>query len=86
MEIPKELLPYLLGQKKDASSLQDSLFRISITFAVLVTVSTVLRVWVRMRLVRNIGLDDGTFSIKLGRGPCYSLWRDTVTRADSVQS
>jgi hypothetical protein len=58
MEIPKELLPYLLGQKKDDSSLQESLFRISITFAVLVTVSTTLRLWVRVRMIRNVGSDD----------------------------
>ena len=58
LEIPKELLPYLLGQKKDDSSLQDSLFRISITFAVLVLVSTALRLWVRVRMLRAVGLDD----------------------------
>lgn len=69
MEIPKELLPYLLGQKKDYSSLQESLFRISITFAVLVTVSTALRLWVRLRMIRNVGSDDST-PPSHGKGHC----------------
>jgi hypothetical protein len=58
-KIPPELLPYLLGEKEDYSSLQDSILRISITFAVLVAVTTALRFWVRFRMLRAVGLDDG---------------------------
>lgn len=70
-QVPPELLPYLLGEKKDNSSLQDSILRISISFAALVVFTTALRFWVRFRMLRAVGLDDGiyvpTFQILINR-------------------
>lgn len=62
-QIPPELLPYLLGTKKDDSSLQDSILTISVTFAVLVVVTASLRFWVRFKMLRAVGIDDGNFEI-----------------------
>ena len=58
-QIPAELLPYILGTKKNDTSLEHSILTISVTFAILVLVTAGLRFWVRFRMLRAVGLDDG---------------------------
>jgi hypothetical protein len=56
--VPPELLPYLLGQKTDYSSYQDSIIKVNVVFISLMILTTGLRFWVRFRMVRAAGLDD----------------------------
>jgi hypothetical protein len=57
--IPAELLPYLTGQLHDYSSLQDSIYKINITFAILVIITLGMRIYVRYFMIRAAGFDDG---------------------------
>jgi hypothetical protein len=57
--VPPSLLPYLFGEKKDYSSLQDVLIRVNVVFIVLVVSAAGLRFFVRFRMLRSAGLDDG---------------------------
>jgi hypothetical protein len=58
-QVPPELLPYLLGEKEDFSSLQHSIIKVNIIFITLIVITTALRFWVRFRMLRAVGLDDG---------------------------
>lgn len=60
-QIPQELLPYLLGEKTDYSSLQDSIIRVNVVCIALIVVTTSLRFYVRFRMLRSAGLDDCSF-------------------------
>ena len=62
-QIPPELLPYLMGEKEDYSSLQGSILKINITFVTLILITTALRFWVRFRMLRAVGLDDGKMGL-----------------------
>ena len=72
VEIPPSLLPYLLGEKTDYSSLQQSLLIVNIVFIVTIVVTTGLRVIVRYQ-IRAGGLDDGKHPIGSLRMPTYFL-------------
>jgi hypothetical protein len=56
--IPESLVPYLTGQLKDDSSVQDTVFKFNITFAVLVAIAVGLRMVVRFGIIRAAGIDD----------------------------
>ncbi|KAH8600186.1 hypothetical protein B0O99DRAFT_682631 [Bisporella sp. PMI_857] len=56
--IPPSLLPYLLGEKTDYSSLQQSLVKVNIVFMVTIILTTGLRFIVRCHMLRAAGLDD----------------------------
>jgi len=57
-EIPPDLLPYLLHEKTDDSTLQPSVLKVNIVFIVVIIVATSLRFTVRFRMLRSAGLDD----------------------------
>ena len=59
LPIPESLIPYLTGQLKDYSSVQESVFIFNVIFAALVTVAATLRMVVRFYVIRAAGLDDG---------------------------
>ena len=56
--VPESLIPYLTGQLKDDGSVQDTVFRFNITFAVLVALAVGLRMVVRFGIIRAAGTDD----------------------------
>lgn len=56
--IPPDLIPYLLGQKKDYSSVQSSIITVNVIFVTLICLTTGLRFWVRFGMLRAAGLDD----------------------------
>lgn len=58
--VPPDLIPYLLGEKKDYSSVQGSIITVNVTFLTLICLTTGLRFWVRFGMLRAAGLDDGT--------------------------
>jgi hypothetical protein len=70
--IPESLLPYLTGQLKDYSSLQDAVFKVNIIFMTLVIISAALRMFVRFWLLRAAGIDDGKSLIYA----CIDIWAD----------
>jgi hypothetical protein len=57
-QIPSSLLPYLLGEKTDYSTLQPSLLKINIIFLIVTIFVAGLRFIVRMYILRATGLDD----------------------------
>ncbi len=57
--IPASLLPYLTGAKKDFSSLSSSVLAVNCIFIPLVIITAALRLWVRVHMIRAVGLDDG---------------------------
>jgi hypothetical protein len=57
-EIPPSLLPYLLHEKTDDSTLQPLLLKVNIVFVIVVIFATSLRFTVRFRMLRSAGLDD----------------------------
>lgn len=59
LTIPDNLVPYLTGELKDDSSVQDAVFKVNIAFAVLVAIAIGLRMVVRFGIIRAAGLDDG---------------------------
>lgn len=58
LPVPDSLIPYLTGQLKDDSSIQHTVFKFHITFAVLVIMTAGLRMVVRFGIIRAAGLDD----------------------------
>ena len=58
MSIPASLLPYLLGEEKDYSTLQPSLIRVNIIFIVAIILTSGLRFVVRFHMLRSAGVDD----------------------------
>ena len=59
--IPPSLLPYLTGSKKDYSTVQGSIIKVNAVFLPLVILSTGSRLFVRFRMLRAAGLDDGRY-------------------------
>jgi hypothetical protein len=59
--IPPSLLPYLTGSKKDYSTVQGSIIKVNAIFLLLVILSTGSRLFVRFRMLRAAGLDDGQY-------------------------
>lgn len=57
-EIPPSLLPYLLHEETDDSTLQPSILKVNIVFIVTIVVATSLRFTVRFHTLRSAGLDD----------------------------
>ena len=57
--IPPSLLPYLTGSKKDYSAVQGSIINVNAIFLPLVILGTGSRLFVRFRMLRAAGLDDG---------------------------
>lgn len=57
--IPPSLLPYLTGSKKDYSTVQDSIIKVNSIFLSLIILSTGSRFFVRFRMLRAGGVDDG---------------------------
>lgn len=57
--MPPSLLPYLTGSKKDYSTVQDSIIKVNAIFLPLVILSTGSRFFVRFRMLRAAGVDDG---------------------------
>ncbi len=58
LPVPTELLPYLLGQKHDYTTITDSIYQFNIIFIIVVTVAVTLRMYVRFNLIRAAGPDD----------------------------
>ena len=58
--VPSDLIPYLLGEKKDYSSAQGSILTVNVIFVTLVCLITGLRFWVRFGMLHAAGLDDST--------------------------
>lgn len=58
MSGPPELVPYLLDEKVDNNSVQNSVTTINSVFLTLILATTGLRFWVRFRMLRSAGLDD----------------------------
>ncbi len=56
--IPTSLLPYLTGAQKDYSSLSSSILAVNCIFIPLVIITAALRLWVRVHMIRALGLDD----------------------------
>jgi len=57
-EIPPSLLPYLLHEKIDNSTMQPVILKVNIIFIIVIIVATSLRFVVRFRMLRTAGLDD----------------------------
>lgn len=58
LPVPDSLVPYLTGQLKDDSSVQDTISKFNITFAALVALAVGLRMVVRFGILRAAGTDD----------------------------
>jgi hypothetical protein len=58
LEIPPSLLPYLLHEEIDDTTLQPSILKVNIVFIIIITVITSLRFTVRFRMLQSGGLDD----------------------------
>jgi cytochrome b561 len=63
LPVPESLIPYLTGELKDYSSVQDSVYTFNIAFGVLVVIALALRMFVRLYLIRAAGADDGVYHI-----------------------
>lgn len=57
-EIPPSLLPYLLHEKIDDSTLQPLFLKVNIIFVIVIIFAASLRFAVRFRMLRSAGLDD----------------------------
>jgi hypothetical protein len=64
-EIPPSLIPYLLHEKIDNSTLQPLILKVNIVFIVVIIVATSLRFTVRFRMLRSAGLDDSKLFLVL---------------------
>jgi len=56
--IPPSLIPYLTGIEHDYGSSGSSVLAVNCIFIPLVVITVALRLWVRMHMLRAVGLDD----------------------------
>jgi hypothetical protein len=78
-EIPPSLIPYLLHEKIDDSTLQPLILKVNIVYIVVIIIATSLRFTVRFRMLRSAGLDDRElFLVLILRATSYSGSHFTV--------